>query len=303
MDVPPFFGMWMNTGPGLVPSSESSISPRAGATSAGASSPRALATATTPRTATAPEVASAARRTRDARPDPSDRDDRGVAPSPLQADRARRGVRSPRSLIVRMARRGGARSASNTTAQRPPRPTPCSRAQGCYYECMRWHGAGECSCEILHAQPVTNFRGCIAAFEVRLDRGRVRDASRSGFNSRFQLQRGERTSRRPDGSRIAQISCARARVRSERFVILFPSSGSPTRLPPLFYTRRFPSRRRISHPSLALTPRRRAHPSPRGPSSRRARTRRARARRARRNSRRRRTPRSLPALPRRPPRW
>jgi hypothetical protein len=53
-----------------------------------------------------------------------------VAPSPLQADRARRGVRSPRSLIVRMARRGGARSASNTTAQRPPRPTPCSRAQG-----------------------------------------------------------------------------------------------------------------------------------------------------------------------------
>ena len=301
MDVPPFFGMWMNTGPGLVPSSESSISPRAGATSAGASSPRALATATTPRTATAPEVASAARRTRDARPDPSDRDDRGVAPSPLQADRARRGVRSPRSLIVRMARRGGARSASNTTAQRPPRPTPCSRAQGVI---MRWHGAGECSCEILHEQPVTNFRGCIAAFEVRLDldRGRVWDASRSGFNSRFQLQRGERTSRRPSDSRFA-IFMRACTVRSERFVILFPSSGPPTRLPPLFYTRRFPSRRRISHPSLALTPRRRAHPSPRGPSSRRARTRRARARRARRNSRRRRTPRSLPALPRRPPRW
>ena len=110
-----------------------------------------------------PEVASAARRTRDARPDPSDRDDRGVAPSPLQAERARRGVRSPRSLIVRMARRGGARSASNTTAQRPPRPTPCSRAQGVI---MRWHGAGECSCEILHEQPVTNFRGCVAAFRA-----------------------------------------------------------------------------------------------------------------------------------------
>ena len=298
MDVPPFFGMWMNTGPGLVPSSESSISPRAGATSAGASSPRALATATTPRTATAPEVASAARRTRDARPDPSDRDDRGVAPSPLQADRARRGVRSPRSLIVRMARRGGARSASNTTAQRPPRPTPCSRAQGVI---MRWHGAGECSCEILHAQPVTNFRGCIAAFEVRLDRGRVWDASRSGFNSRFQLQRGERTSRRPSDSRFA-IFMRACTVRSERFVILFPSSGPYAPPPSLLHAALSLAAPDLS-PLPSLTPRRRAHPSPRGPSSRRARTRRARARRARRNSRRRRTPRSLPALPRRPPRW
>ena len=299
MDVPPFFGMWMNTGPGLVPSSESSISPRAGATSAGASSPRALATATTPRTATAPEVASAARRTRDARPDPSDRDDRGVAPSPLQADRARRGVRSPRSLIVRMARRGGARSASNTTAQRPPRPTPCSRAQGVI---MRWHGAGECSCEILHEQPVTNFRGCIAAFEVRLDRGRVWDASRSGFNSRFQLQRGERTSRRPSDSRFAIFMRAcTCSIRTFRDII--PILGAPYAPPPSLLHAALPLAAPDLSPLPSLTPRRRAHPSPRGPSSRRARTRRARARRARRNSRRRRTPRSLPALPRRPPRW
>ena len=239
MDVPPFFGMWMNTGPGLVPSSESSISPRAGATSAGASSPRALATATTPRTATAPEVASAARRTRDARPDPSDRDDRGVAPSPLQADRARRGVRSPRSLIVRMARRGGARSASNTTAQLPPRPTPCSRAQG-----VIMHGAGECSCEILlratsHQLPRMR-RRVSRSLEVDLIevafRTRRAPVSTPGFNY---SAGSARVVDRP--TRDLQFSCARARVRSERFVILFPSSGPP-RASPLSSTRGAPPR-------------------------------------------------------------
>ena len=197
MDVPPFFGMWMNTGPGLVPSSESSISPRAGSTRPrhrddAQDRDRARGgerRAKDPRRAPGPFGPRRPRSGAIAPPGGSRQEGRALAPV------AHRAYGAPRRRAIRLEHHGAAAAEANTLQSRA----------GCYYECMRWHGAGECSCEILHAQPVTNFRGCIAAFEVRLDRGRVWDASRSGFNSRFQLQRGERTSRRPEGSRIAHF--------------------------------------------------------------------------------------------------